>query len=146
MIICGQTFSPGSLEHIQRLVDETPDISRRALSRQVCELLAWRHTDGRLKDMSCRKALSSLHKSGTLRMPDAVHNLAFTRRTVQQGFVCSPVSCSLQELGSMTLVLVDSRLSAEARIWNSLMKLHYLGDRLFCAGLRYLVHSSVHGW
>jgi len=26
------------------------------------------------------------------------------------------------------------------------MKLHYLGNRLFCAGLRYLVHSSSHGW
>ena len=146
MIICGQTFSPGTVKHIQQLVDETPDISRRALSRRVCELLAWRHLDGRLKDMSCRKALSRLHKTGTLRMPDAVQNMAFTRRTVQQEFVCSPVSCSLQELGNVILVMVDNRLSKEAQTWKSLMKLHYLGDRLFCAGLRYLVHSSIHGW
>jgi len=83
MIICGQTFSPGTLEHIQQLVDENPDISRRALSRRVFELLEWRHPDGRLKDMSCRKALLRLHKTGTLRMPDAVENLAFTRRIVQ---------------------------------------------------------------
>ena len=146
MILCGQTFSPGTLENIQRLVDETPDISRRALSRRVCEMLAWQHPDGRLKDMSCRKALSRLHKTGTLRMPDAVQGLAFTRRSVQQEFVRSPVSCSLQELGNVTLVLVDNRLSEEAHTWKSLMKLHYLGDRLFCAGLRYLVHSSIHGW
>ena len=146
MIICGQTFSPGIVEHIQRLVDETPDISRRSLSRRVCELLAWRHPDGRFKDMSCRKALSSLHKAGILRMPDAVQNVAFTRRVTQQEFVCSPIACSLQELGSVTLVMVDNRLSNEAQTWKSLMKLHYLGDRLFCAGLRYLVHSSVHGW
>jgi len=146
MIICGQTFSPGAVEHIQRLVDETPDISRRALSRRVCELLAWRHPDGRLKDMSCRKALSRLKKIGTLRIPDAVQNMTFSRRTIQQEFVCLPVSCSLQELGSVTLVMVDNRLSKEAQTWKSLMKLHYLGDRLFCAGLRYLVHSSVHGW
>ena len=146
MIICGQTFSPGTIENIQRLVDETPDISRRALSRCVCELLAWRHPNGRLKDMSCRKALSRLHKSGTLRLPDVVQNFAFTRRTVQEQFIRSPVSCTLQELGNVTLVLVDNRLSKEAHTWKSLMKLHYLGDHLFCAGLRYLVHSSVHGW
>lgn len=146
MIICGQAFSPGTVKSIQRLIDETPEISRRELSRRVCELLAWRHPNGRLKDMSCRKALSRLHKTGTLRMSDAVQNLAFTRRSVQQEFVRSPVSCSLQELGNVTLVLVDNRLSKEAHIWKSLIKLHYLGDRLFCAGLRYLVHSSVHGW
>jgi hypothetical protein len=49
MLICGRIFSPETLEHIQQLVD---DISRRALSRRVCELLAWRHPDGRIKDMS----------------------------------------------------------------------------------------------
>lgn len=146
MIICGQTFSLATLESIQRLVDETKDISRRALSRWVCELLAWRHPDGRLKDMSCRIALSRLHKTGALQLADAERIPAFTRRSVQQEFVRSPVSCSLQELGSVTLVLIENRLSDEAQTWKSLMKLHYLGDRLFCAGLRYLVHSSIHGW
>lgn len=146
MIISGQTFSPGTLKHIQRLVDETPDISRRALSRRVCELLAWRHPDGRLKDMSCRKALSNLHKTGTLHLPEAEQNLAFSRRSVLPEFVRSPVSCPLKELGNVSLVLVDNRLSEDAHTWKSLMQLHYLGGRLFCAGLRYLVHSSVHGW
>ncbi len=128
------------------MIDQTPEISRRALSRRVCELLDWRHADGRLKDMSCRKALSCLHKNGSLQMLDAVYNPAFSRRTVQQAFVRAPISCSLQELGSVTLVLIDNRLNKEAHTWKSLMKLHYLGDHLFCAGLRYLVHSSVHGW
>jgi hypothetical protein len=146
MLVCGQTFSPETLKNIQGLIDKTPDISRRELSRRVCELLAWRHPTGRLKDMSCRKALSRLQRTGALRMPDAVKNLAFTRRSVWPEFVRSPVSCSLQELGNVTLVLVDNRLSEEAHTWNSLMNLHYLGARLFCAGLRYLVHSSVQGW
>jgi hypothetical protein len=146
MNIFGQTFSPGAVKQIQAMVDETPDISRRSLSRRVCELLSWRRSDGRLKDMSCRKALSHLHKTGTLQLPDAVHDFAFTRRVVQQEFVRSPVSCSVQELGKVTLVLIDNRLSEEAKTWKSLMKLHYLGDRLFCAGLRYLVHSSAQGF
>ncbi len=96
--------------------------------------------------MSCRIALSRLHKTGALQLADAEFISAFTRRSVQQEFVRSPVCCSLQELGSVTLVLIANRLSNEAQTWKSLMKLHYLGDRLFCAGLRYLVHSSIHGW
>lgn len=146
MLIGGQTFSPDILERIQQVVDEDPEISRRALSKRVCRLLAWQHPDGRLKDMSCRKALSRLHKAGRLRLPDAVQDLAFRKPTAHEEFTRSPVSASLRDLGTVTLVLIDNRLSEEARIWKSLMHLHYLGDRLFFAGLRYLVHSSVHGW
>ena len=109
-------------------------------------MLDWRNLNGRLKDMNCRKALSLLRQAGALRLPDVTQGATFTRRTIQHDFVLSPVSCSLQELGIVTLVLIDKRLSEEALIWKSLLKLHYLGDRLFCAGLRYLVHSSVHGW
>jgi hypothetical protein len=69
------------------MVDETPEINRRALSRRVCELLYWHHADGRLKEMNCSKALSCLHKSGCLQMAEAVYNPAFNRRTVQQEFV-----------------------------------------------------------
>lgn len=146
MIICGQTFLPETLGRIQGLVDDTPGISRRSLSRSVCEWLDWRHPTGRLKDMSCRKALSQLHKAGKLRLPDAVLIPGFVHRRAQDQFVRSPVSCSLQELGEVTLVLVDNRLSEHARIWKALMAGHYLGGRLFCAGLRYLVKSSIHGW
>ena len=78
------------------MVDKTPsfqyylsDISRRSLSRRVCELLSWRRPDGRLKDMSCRKALSHLHKTGNLQMPDAAHDFAFNRRVLQKEFVRS---------------------------------------------------------
>jgi len=146
MRVYNQIFSPEIVENIQRMVDETPEISRRALSRRVCELLDWRHADGRLKDMSCRKALSCLHKSGSLRMPEAIRNPAFIRRSVQQNFIRVSIACSLQELGIVHVILIDNRLSEEAQTWKSLMQMHYLGDRLFCAGLRYLVHSPIHGY
>ena len=146
MIVCGQTFSPETLERIQHLVDDTPDISRRSLSRHVCDWLDWRHPNGRLKDMSCRKVLSHLHKTGDLRLPDTVSIPGFARRPVQAPFVRSPVACALQELGDITLILIENRLSEHARIWKAMMAGHYLGERLFCAGLRYLIHSSSQGW
>lgn len=146
MIVCGQTFSAETRRRIQRLVDETPDISRRSLSKRVCEWLDWRHPNGRLKDMSCRKALSHMHNTGALLLPDTIQVPGFASRSVQDQFVRSSVVCSLLELGDVSLILVENRLSEYARIWKSLMAGHYLGERLFCAGLRYLVHSSSHGW
>jgi hypothetical protein len=101
MKIHGQAFSTGILENIQREVDETPNISQRALSRRVCELLDWHAPNGRLKDMSCRNALLHLHKTGILRILEAVQNLAFTHRTVQQEYVRS-----LHELGNVILVYI----------------------------------------
>jgi len=147
MIVCGQTFSPETLERIQHVVDDTPDISRRLLSKSVCEWLDWRHPDGRLKDMSCRKVLSQLHRTGHLHLPEAVRFPAgFLRRSAPDQLNRSPIACTFRELGEVTLILVENRLSEHARIWKALMAGHYLGDRLFCAGLRYLIHSSSQGW
>jgi len=147
MILCGQIFLSDTLGRIQRLVDETPCISRRSLSKSVCEWLNWRHPDGRLKDMSCRKALSQLHRTGHLHLPEAIRFPAgLLRRSAPDKLIRPPIVCTLRELGDVTLILVENRLSEHARIWKSLMAGHYLGERLFCAGLRYLVHSSFHGW
>ena len=147
MNICGQTFRPEILGRIQNLVDNTRGLSRRSLSRSVCEWLDWRHPDGRLKDMSCRKALSQLHRIGHVNLPEAIRFPAnVLRRSESDHFNRSPVICSLSELGTVTLILVENRLSEHAHIWKSLMAGHYLGARLFCAGLRYLIHSSTQGW
>ena len=146
MNICGQIFSDETVARIQLLVDDTPTISRRSLSRTVCQWLNWRHPTGRLKDMSCRKALSHLNRLGKLRLPAVEAVSSFSNRSVCQVFERLPVSCPLHELGTISIVLVDNRLSEHARIWKSLMAGHYLGERLFYAGLRYLVLSSTHGW
>lgn len=147
MVMGGQTFSPETLARIQRLVDDTPGISRRALSKSVCEWLDWRHPDGRVKDMSCRKVLSQLHSTGHLDLPEAIDFFAGSlRRSTPEQFDRPPIACSIRELGEVTLILIENRLSKHGRIWKALMAGHYLGDRLFCAGLRYLAHSSSHGW
>lgn len=49
MIISGKIFSPGTIENIQRLADDTLGLSRREMSRPACEMPAWRHPDGALE-------------------------------------------------------------------------------------------------
>jgi hypothetical protein len=45
-------FDEAMLERIQAAVDADPGISRRALSRQVCEWLDWRCPNGKLQEMA----------------------------------------------------------------------------------------------
>src|SRR5208337_3394075 len=57
MQVCGREFGPQLLQRIQQTVDQEPDLSRRALSRLVCEWLNWRTALHELKEVSCRVAL-----------------------------------------------------------------------------------------
>lgn len=150
MVVCGQEFTAELLERISNLVIEEPQLSRRALSRRVCEWLNWRAHDGRLKQMSCRVALCKLARAGALRLPQARAALRAARCVASehalQG-VTVPVKTCLANLGRVDLVAVSSRESAAARVWKALMQRHhYLGAGPLCgAQLRYLVRSERNG-
>src|SRR5207247_10756887 len=58
------------IARIQAKVNAEPDLSRRQLSRQVCEWLDWRKADGGWKEGSCRKALARLNRKELLVLPE----------------------------------------------------------------------------
>ena len=151
MWISGQFFNTETVSRIREEVEREPSLSRRALSRRVCEWLDWRSANGRLQEMSCRKALSVLDRRGLIRLPKAKGGYAFERRSrprLPEGTEIAEGTCNLAELGEIEIVPVSSRSSKASRIWNWLMaEYHYLGKGPLCgAQIRYLVHSSVYGW
>lgn len=124
-------------------------ISRRALSRQVCEWLSWKGPSGKAAEVSCRKALVELERRGLVKLPAARRVLSFrsTTKGKSGGFTRPELSCSLEALGTVTIELIESRSSEAARSWNALLEgFHYLGRGPLCgAQLRYLVRSERHG-
>jgi len=148
MDACGQRFSPEIVGRIEAAVVAEPSISRRALSRRVCEWLGWRGANGRLKDMSCRVALKRLERRGILRLPTARPAVARSARSSSAEPIGTVVEASLAEVGPVELVLVGSRDSAAARVWRGLMERdHPHGAGPLCgAQLRYLIRSPQHGW
>jgi len=147
MKLCGLTFAKETIGDIQRTVDVNPAISRRSLSKQLCESFDWRSATGRLKEIACCKAISTLHSLGLVCLPEASPVPGFMAPTVScEPYVRPAVACTLKELGSVNLVLIDNPRSEQAAIWKSLMAGHYLGGSTFYSGLRYLVQSSVHGY
>lgn len=152
MEICGQYFSTETIDRINATVTANPDISRRALSRQVCEWLNWRGVNGSLKDMSCRKALLELERREVISLPVIDKEYGFQRKPAKSTvslLETREVACSLKDLGAVDLIpVVSSRQSKRSRIWNEMMNTyHYLGAGPLCgAQIRYLIHSEIHGW
>jgi hypothetical protein len=150
MVVCGQSFSTEVLERIGALVGQEPQLSRRALSRRVCEWLSWCAANGKLKEMSCRVALKRLARAGVLHLPQArppPPRRARCPTPAQELPVLAPVKADLHELGRIELVLVRSRHSRASRLWRALMqRYHYLGAGPLCgAQLRYLVRCERYG-
>ena len=151
MRVCGREFSREVIARIEATVESEPSLSRRALSLRVCEWLQWRAANGKLKEVSCRKALLELHRGGLIPLP-AAEESCFERSCAKlpaDGLIDVPeLQCTLKDLGEIRIVAVSSRYSQASQIWNGLMeRFHYLGKGPLCgAQIRYLVRSSQHGW
>jgi len=151
MQVCGQEFNLSTIAQINNLLHKEGSISRRSLSRKVCEFLGWRGENGRFKEMSCRKSLLRLEKKGFISLPETKKTWAFqqpAKKTSELSEKFSKIEGSLEELGEIELILIGSRHSKISRIWNDLMEeYHYLGKGPLCgAQLRYLIRSSRHGY
>jgi hypothetical protein len=132
-------------------MEADPSLSRRALSLGVCEWLHWRSANGKLKEVSCRKALLELHRRGLIPLPEADESCfkrSEPRPRNDQGIEAPEVECALEELGKIEVVAVSSRYSKASKIWKALMEsFHYLGKGPLCgAQIRYLVKSAQHGY
>jgi len=151
MQVCGREFGAATIAGIKAILRGDSRLSRRALSRRVCEWLGWRAANGKLKEVSCRKALLKLHRDGHIVLP-AAETGCFPRARCEpreDDPNTAPAFCgALEELGAITIVPVSSRYSQASRTWNALLqRWHYLGKGPLCgAQIRYLVKSSRYGW
>lgn len=137
------------LAKITAAIAEQPGISRRQLSRDICTWMNWRSPNGKLREVTCRKALVELHRRKLIELPDC-KEYAFRNRLARPAELPSlfPLDCSLEQLGPVQLVPIVSASSKNSRIWNALFdNFHYLGRGPLCgAQLRYLIFSERFGW
>ncbi len=139
------------IARIKTALTADPSMSRHALSLRVCEWMGWRAANGRLKDVSCRKALLELHRRKLITLPSAEKSCfdRSRRKPPMDEQIKSPeVQCSLKALGEIYIVPISTRYSKASRVWNTLMdRFHYLGKGPLCgAQMRYLIASSRYGW
>jgi len=134
------------------MVDREPEMSRRELSRRVCDLLNWRTRKDEPKAMNCRVALLKLQRQGQIRMAAAVPFPAQRKRaegkTAGAAVQSAEVTRPLGQVQPVELVRVGSADREASRVWNELMERHHpLGCGPLCgAQMRYLIHSARYGY
>jgi len=148
VVVCGRDFTGEMISRIQAKVNAEPDLSRRQLSRQVCEWLDWRKADGGWKEGSCRKALAGLNRKKVLVLPECRRICTKQAGPAPQKKVkAAEVTATLGELGEVRVSPVLSRHSSDSKIVRALLQgYHPLGAGASRgAQMRYLVRSSRFG-
>jgi hypothetical protein len=149
MRVCGQHLQSEALREIQRIIDDSPNQSRRSLSRQICTFFNWRNSVGAFKEGSCRKALVTLARKGLIDLPEIKETFSFQRKISREISIAAPsLCCDIKEIGDISIIPIGDRRSHNAKIWNTLIdRYHYLGLSRECgAQLRYLITSQAHGY
>jgi hypothetical protein len=148
MVVCGRGFSTEMISRIQAKVDAEPHLSRRKLSRQVCEWLDWRSRNGGWQQGGCRKALAELNRRKVLQLPEREKICAKGPRKTRLEVQVAEVSCTLKQLGEVTVTPVGSRHSGESQTARALLERHHpLGAGTpRGAQMRYVVKSSRWGY
>jgi Druantia protein DruA len=138
----GRVFSVDELETIRSIVSSSTGESRRALSKQICELLNWRQANGQLKDRSCRDALNRLEERGLLQLPPPHSKpkprspICITDQTNERpAFTPSP-----REVNAESFSIVSGK--KERRLWSEYVeRYHYLGYGVPVGpNIKYFVH------
>jgi hypothetical protein len=141
----GRTLQPIDLEGIQSLILQNPTWSRWKLSRVIAEKWGWFNAAGELKDMSCRELLKRLDDKGLIRLP-ARRSLPGSRMSRQRLPIehpTDPITCSLRELGELSLRLIRPKDPDEPLALHLLEQYHYLGySYTIGENLRYMARDE----
>lgn len=126
----GKVVTSDNIAFINRLIDENPDDSRRALSKKLCLAWSWVQPNGALRDMVCRGLMLELHRAGHIKLPAkkfTPNNPLINRKKPSTIEIDqTPINKSLSEIKPLTIRQV--RRTLQEKLCNSLVEqYHYLG-------------------
>lgn len=142
----GRNISRSEIVFVRQFIADHPELSRYALSRQLCELWQWKQANGALRDMVCRGLLLLLHRAGEIELPPTRCGLsrdwAENERPEPVMPDNRPLRGPLNGLG--TLEFRQVRRTPEEALFNSLLEqYHYLGyQQPVGEHLKYLVYAK----
>ena len=142
----GRVITEEDIDFIKELIAAHPRVSRRGLSKKLCEAWNWVQPNGQLRDMVCRGLMLELHRGGHISLPEkkfTPNNPLAAHRSKPSWIEVdrSPFGCSVKTLGAVEIRQV--RATPQEKLYNSLIEHHhYLG---YChpvgEQLKYVVYA-----
>ena len=142
----GREVDEDDVAFIRELIATRSELSRRALSQELCRAWDWRQENGYLRDMVCRGLMLALHRAGHIELPPVrrvnPNPLATRRRRARVEIDTTPVAAQLADLRPLTFEQVR-RTGDEALVDGLIEEHHYLGyTQPVGEHLKYLVTSG----
>ena len=120
----GRIITSAEIVFLRQFIVDHPELSRCALSRQVCEAWQWKQANGAVREMVCRGLMLALARAGQIELPE-------TRFKVRNPLAERPrpepvvpdnraIRGPLRELGPLTFQQV--RRAPQEALFNSLME------------------------
>lgn len=141
----GRAITADTIAFVRARVTAQPGVTRRALSRQLCEAWDWRQPNGTLCDALCRSLLLQLHRAGHITLP-AGRWVPGSRRRPRPASVLMDETPITGPLGALRPLAVHQvRRTPDEALFDSLLaQYHYLGYQ-YPVGehLKYLVEAHA---
>ena len=139
----GREVTDSDVTFIVDLIARRPGVSRRALSKLLCEVWDWRQANGELRDMVCRSLMLALHRAGLIELPPVRHkpknNVVARHRPARVLIDRTSLCGSLREIRPLEILQVRRR-PEEAYHDGLVEEHHYLGyTRPVGEHLKYLI-------
>lgn len=141
----GRLISDAEISFLRQFIADHPELSRCALSRQVCEAWQWKQANGALREMVCRGLMLALERGGLIELPAVrfkVRNHLVERPRPE------PVVPDNRHVGGLLpewkpIEFRAVRRTPDEALFNSLMEqYHYLGyEQPVGEHLKYLLYA-----
>jgi len=123
VVVGGRVFAPELIERIREAQRANRQWTRCRLAREVCQWMDWRSVAGKLKEMSCRKALLKLHRQGWIKLPVPTRRIEFRAKSCERVEFETTSATKITRIKQLEVVAVRGKqLSAQ---WNKLVSDHH---------------------
>ncbi len=143
----GRNITGGDAAFMRKLIEENPSLSRRALSKILCEAWNWRQPNGSLRDMVARGLMLELDRAGHIELPprrfkprNPLAERAKPDRLLPLEW--KPIEARVAEVRPLEFRQV--RRTGEEALFNSLIETHhYLGyTQPVGEHLKYMIYAQ----
>lgn len=139
----GRVFTTRQLEIISHICDKYSHEGRTQISRRVCKALAWKQSNGNLKDIACREVLRKLDQLQIICLPEGRSRGATWKETNSRQFLPEqnyPIITTLR----FNEIIIRKISSNENLLWNNFVtRYHYLrSSRIVGRQVKYIAFSK----
>jgi hypothetical protein len=131
MTLSGREFKVEDFALIKETISLYPQLSRKELSKTICELLGWYQADGEPKYLSCLQVLEKLEAWGEIKLPPLRQSRRGYHRKVAitgETQAAKPLCGRVDEYSPVIIEPVEG--SRQGHLWNEYIeRYHYLGHR-----------------